>query len=47
MAVRQPRYSIEEFAERGDLIYQAEIRPQVEADNHGKIVAVTDGPLFV
>jgi hypothetical protein len=40
MAVRQPRYSKEEFAQCGDLIYQTQIRPQVEADNHGKIVAI-------
>ena len=40
MAVRQPRYSKEEFAQRGDLIYQTQIRPQVEANNHGKIVAI-------
>ena len=40
MLIRQPRYSKEEFAQRGDLIYQTQIRPQVEADNHGKIVAI-------
>ena len=40
MAVRQPRYSKEEFAQRGDLIYQTQIRPQVELGNHGKIVAI-------
>ena len=40
MAVRQPRYSKEEFAQRGDLIYQTQIRPQVEVDNRGKIVAI-------
>jgi hypothetical protein len=40
MIVRQPRYSKEEFAQRGDLIYQTQIRPKVEADNHGKIVAI-------
>lgn len=40
MAVRQLRYSKEEFAQRGDLIYQTHIRPQVEAGNHGKIVAI-------
>ena len=40
MAVRQLRYSKEEFAQRGDLIYQTQIRPQVEANNHGKIVAI-------
>ena len=40
MAIRQPRYSKEEFAQRGDLIYQTQIRPQVELGNHGKIVAI-------
>ncbi|MEE3715313.1 hypothetical protein V2H45_00980 [Tumidithrix elongata RA019] len=40
MAVRQPRYSKEEFAQRGDLIYQTQIRPQVEEGNHGKIIAI-------
>ena len=40
MLVRQPRYSKEEFAQRGDLIYQTQIRPQVEVGNHGKIVAI-------
>jgi hypothetical protein len=40
MAVRQPRYSKEEFAQRGDALYESEIRQQVEAGNHGKIVAI-------
>lgn len=40
MAVRQPRYSKEEFAQRGDLIYQTQVRPQVEVGNYGKIVAI-------
>ena len=40
MAIHQPRYSKEEFAQRGDLIYQTQIRRQVEAGNHGKIVAI-------
>ena len=40
MTVRQPRYSKEEFAQRGDLIYQTQIHPQIEAGNHGKIVAI-------
>ena len=40
MAFHQPRYSKEEFAQRGDLIYQTQIRPQVEAGNHGKIAAI-------
>ncbi len=40
MVVRQPRYSKEEFAQRGDLIYETQIRPLVEAGNRGKIVAI-------
>jgi len=40
MAVRQPRYSKEEFAERGDALYETQIRAQVEEGNHGKIVAI-------
>lgn len=40
MAVHQPRYSKEEFAQRGDLLYQTQIHPQVEAGNQGKIVAI-------
>jgi hypothetical protein len=40
MAVRQPRYSKEEFAQRGDALYESAVRQQVEAGNHGKIVAI-------
>jgi hypothetical protein len=40
MAVRQPRYSKEEFAQRGDALYESEVRNQVEEGNHGKIVAI-------
>ncbi len=40
MTVRQPRYSKEEFARLGDEIYERDIRPQVERDNLGKIVAI-------
>ncbi|WP_353736897.1 hypothetical protein, partial [Moorena sp. SIO2C4] len=40
MTVRQPRYSKEEFARRGDEIYETQVRPKVEAGNHGKIVAI-------
>jgi hypothetical protein len=29
MTVRQPRYSKEEFAQRGDEIYETQVRPQV------------------
>jgi hypothetical protein len=40
MTVRQPRYSKEEFAQRGDALYEAQIRSQVEEGNRGKIVAI-------
>jgi hypothetical protein len=40
MTVRAPRYSKEEFARRGDELYETQIRPQVEEGNHGKIVAI-------
>jgi hypothetical protein len=34
------RYSKEEFARRGNEIYESQVRPQVEQGNHGKIVAI-------
>ncbi len=40
MTVRQPLYSKEEFAIRGDEIYENQLRHQVEEGNHGKIVAI-------
>jgi hypothetical protein len=40
MAVRQPRYSKEEFAQRGNALYESTVRAQVEAGNDGKIVAI-------
>src|SRR5262245_25565251 len=40
MTVRRPRYSREEFAERGEEIYQRDIRPIVEPASRGKIVAI-------
>lgn len=40
MPVHQPRYTREEFAQRGDAIYDRDIRPQVEADNKGKFVLI-------
>jgi hypothetical protein len=40
MVVRQPQYSKEEFAQRGDALYESEVHAQVEEDNHGKIVAI-------
>jgi hypothetical protein len=41
MTIRQPRYSKEEFAQRGDALYESQIRSQIEEGNHGKIVAIT------
>jgi hypothetical protein len=40
MAEAQPRYSKEEFARRGDEIYERSIRARVEAGNEGKFVAI-------
>lgn len=40
MTVRQPRYSKEEFARRGNEMYESQVRSQVEEGNHGKIVAI-------
>lgn len=40
MNMRQPRYSKEEHARRGTEIYEQQVRPQVEAGSHGKIVAI-------
>ncbi|MBW4551784.1 MAG: hypothetical protein KME35_11840 [Aphanocapsa sp. GSE-SYN-MK-11-07L] len=40
MTVQQFHYSKEEFARRGNEIYQSQVRPQVEQGNHGKIVAI-------
>ena len=40
MAVRQPRYSKEEFAQRGNALYESAVRQHVEEGNHGKIVAI-------
>ncbi len=40
MAISQPRYSKEEFARRGDEIYERDLRPQVEAGNEGKFIVI-------
>ena len=40
MPAQQPRYSAQETAQRGDEIYERDIRPQVEATHHGKVVAI-------
>ncbi len=40
MVIREPRYSKEEFAQRGDYLYENQVKHQVEAGNDGKIVAI-------
>ena len=40
MQTPQPRYSKEEFARRGNDLYEKQIRAQVEVGNDGKIVAI-------
>ena len=40
MTVRQPRYSKEEFARRGNEIYESQIRQQIGEGNDGRIVAI-------
>ena len=40
MSVRKPRYPLEEFARRGDEIYERDIRTQVEPEHNEKIVAI-------
>jgi len=40
MATQQPRYSKEEFARRGNELYERQIRPQVQDGNEGKVVAI-------
>lgn len=40
MRATTPRYSKEEFARRGQEMYDHAIRPRVEAGNEGKFVAI-------
>jgi len=40
MTAAQPLYSKDEFARRGTEIYEQRIRPQVEQNNQGRIVAI-------
>lgn len=37
---RQAHYSSEEFADRGNKLYNERIRPNLEAASHGKFVAI-------
>jgi len=40
MPTQQSQYSANETARLGDEIYEQQVRPQVEAGNHDKIVAI-------
>ena len=40
MTESRPRYSKEEHVSRGTTLYEQQVRPQVEAGNHGKVVAL-------
>ena len=40
MSIVQRRYSKDEFARRGDAIYEQEIRPQLKADDAGRFAAI-------
>ena len=40
MTLRQARYSREEFAQRGQEIYERHVRPVLRAEDEGKFVAV-------
>ncbi|MBI5368094.1 MAG: hypothetical protein HZA54_13725 [Planctomycetes bacterium] len=40
MTKTQPRYGKDEFAQRGDGIYQSEILPKLAAGSAGKFVAI-------
>lgn len=40
MTTRQPRYNKEEFARRGDEIYERQVLPQLDPADQGRIVAI-------
>ena len=40
MVVRGPRYSMEEFARRGDEIYNRDIQPRLKPEDKGKFVDI-------
>jgi hypothetical protein len=40
MAVLEPRYSMEEFARRGEEIYRRDIKPQLQAEHLGKFIVI-------
>jgi len=40
MEILIPRYSKEEFARRGDEIYERNVRPQIKKSDNGKFVVI-------
>ena len=40
MPATQPRYSREEISQRGDAIYESDIRPSLKPDDDGTFVAI-------
>ena len=40
MSTSQPRYSKDEFAQRGDEIFERAVRPQLKAEDEGKFVVI-------
>ena len=40
MPVIKPRYGMEEFARRGDAIYERDLRPLIEPGDLGKYIAI-------
>lgn len=40
MAALEPRYSKEDFARRGQAIYERDIRPHIKTGDEGKFVAI-------
>ena len=40
MATTKPRYSKEEFARRGDAIYEKDVRPRLTSGDVGKFAAI-------
>ncbi len=40
MASTKRRYSKEEFAQRGDAIYENDVRPQLKTEDDGKFAAI-------
>jgi hypothetical protein len=40
MAIRGPRYSKEEFARRGDELYDSQVRPHLKKKDKGRFVAI-------